>query len=62
MIVTLGKRANRQSAGIIYNDAILRAETTRTISRRGFIIIAALAIDQMGAKPLPLATSTRRWA
>ena len=45
----------------MYNDATLREETMSTISRRGSIFIAASAIDQIGAKPLPLATNTRRW-
>src|SRR3982750_124066 len=39
---------------------MLRACTMKTISRCGCSMIAATATDHIGAKPVPLATSTRR--
>ena len=39
--------------------AALRAATTKMISRCGRSMIAATAIDHIGAKPVPLATRTR---
>ena len=39
---------------------MLRACTMKTISRCGCSMIAATATDHIGAKPVPLATSTMR--
>jgi hypothetical protein len=44
----------------MYRDCILRPETTKTSSRSGRSKIAAVAIDHIGAKPVPLATNTTR--